>query len=127
LSNRDKDRGDLEDKILHNVRELVVPYLEKLKETDLDRKQNSCIDIAVSNLNDIISPFSRSLSAQYRHLTPSEIQIANLLKQAKTTKEIAELLNLSTRTIETHRKNIRKKLGLLDRKSNLRTHLMAIS
>ena len=126
LNQRNEDKEELEEKVLHNVKELVVPYLEKLEESHLDGRQASYIDILKSNLNDIVSPFSRSLSAKYMNLTPSEIHIANLLKQGKTTKEIADFLNISTRTVETHRKNIRKKLGLHSRKANLRTHLLAI-
>jgi len=59
-------------------------------------------------------------------LTPAEIQISNLIKQGKTTKEIADLLNLSDRTIETHRKNIRRKIGIRNKSENLRTHLLNI-
>ena len=126
LNQRDEDKVELEEKVLHNVKELVIPYLEKLEESLLDGKQKSYIDILTSNLNDIVSPFSRSLSAKYMHLTPSEIHIANLLRQGKTTQEIADFLSISIRTVETHRKNIRKKLGLHSRKANLRTHLLAI-
>ncbi len=126
LDQRNEDKGELEEKVLHNVKRLVIPYLEKLNESMMDARQKSYIDILSSNLNDIVSPFSRSLSAKYLNLTPSEIQIANLLKQGKTTKEIADMSNISTRTVETHRKNIRKKLGLRSRRANLRTHLMAI-
>jgi DNA-binding CsgD family transcriptional regulator len=126
LNQRNEDKEELEEKVLHNVKELVMPYLEKLNEGVMDAKQKSYVDILASNLNDIVSPFSRSLSAKYLNLTPSEIQIANLLKLGKTTKEIADMLNVSARTVETHRKNIRKKLGLHSRKANLRTHLLAI-
>ena len=56
-----------------------------------------------------------------------EIQIANLVKEGKTNKEIAEMLNLSVRSVEFHRDNIRKKMKLDHRKANLRVYLLSLS
>lgn len=126
LKRRDEDKKDLEGKVLSNVRELVVPFLEKLKATELDSKQRSYLEILESNLTDIISPFSRTLSTKYLNLTPKEIQVARLVREGKNTKEIAALMNLSTRTIDSHRKSIRKKMKLRDKKANLRTRLLSI-
>jgi len=124
LRRREEDKTEIEEKVLLNVRELVVPFLERLKKSQLDPKQLSYTDILESNLNDIISPFSRTLSAKYLSLTPKEIQVANLIKQGKSTKDIGELMALSPRTIETHRKSLRKKLGLDKKKRNLRSRLL---
>jgi PAS domain S-box-containing protein len=127
LKRRDEDKTELEDKILLNIKELVVPYLEKLKMGRLDEQQKTHVSILESNLNDITSSFSHRLSSKHMNFTPSEIHIANLLRQGKTNKEIGEFLNLSERTIAFHRGNIRRKLGLKNKKTNLKSYLLAFS
>jgi PAS domain S-box-containing protein len=126
LQRRDEDKTEFNEKVLFNVKELVIPYLEKLKKSPLDYKQAAYLNILESNLNDIISPFSRTLSAKYIGFTHTEILVANLVREGKTSKEIAEMMHLSTRTIEFHRKNIRKKLNIKNKKINLRSHLSHI-
>jgi PAS domain S-box-containing protein len=126
LESRDKDKAQLEDTVLFNIKGLVLPYLEKLMRTRLDERQTALTDILESNLNEAVSPFLHRLSSKYLGLTPMEIRVANLIKQGKSTKEIAELFGLSLRTIESHRESIREKIGIKNKKANLRTHLISM-
>ncbi|UCF90685.1 MAG: PAS domain S-box protein, partial [Desulfobacterales bacterium] len=112
LKKREEDKKDLGEKVLFNVKELVEPYLGKMKKSRLDDRQKALLDIVESNLSEIISPFARGMSIRFLKLTPAEIQIADFIRQGQTTKEIAATLNLSAKTIEFHRNNIRKKIGI---------------
>jgi PAS domain S-box-containing protein len=126
LKKRDEDKKEFEERVLFNVKELITPSLEKIKMSKLNEIQRSYVSVLESNLNDIISHFPQRLSSWYLRLTSTEIKVANLVKHGKTTKEIAEFLNLSSQTIDFHRKNIRRKIGIKNRKANLRTHLLSI-
>ena len=127
LKQREEDKIELEEKVVLNVRELVLPYLEKIKSKRLDEKQRAYIGILESNLNDIVSPFVHGLSFKLIKLSPTELQVTNLIKQGKTTKEIADIMNLATSTIDFHRINIRTKFGIRNKKMNLRTYLSSFS
>lgn len=126
LKGRDRDRAEFEEKVLSNVNELIEPYIDKLKKSRLDTRQMTYLKILESNLNNIVSPFVRHLSSKYSALTPTEIQVAQLIREGRTTKEIADLFNSSKRTIESHRQSIRIKLGIKDTKANLRSHLSSM-
>lgn len=126
LKRRAEDKSELETQMLFNLKELVLPYLDKLYTGELSEKQKAYLDIVRSNLNDIASPFVHGLASKYLSMTPTEIQVANFIKHGKTSKEIAQLLNLSSKTIESHRKNIRRKIGIKNTKANLRTHLLSL-
>jgi PAS domain S-box-containing protein len=127
LKHHEDDREELEERILSNLKELVLPYLEKLKKTPLKADQLAYMDIIESNLNDIFSPFLRKMTSKYLDLTPREIQIATLVREGRTTKEISGVLNISSRAVEFHRDNIRIKLGLKNKKANLRSFLLRLS
>jgi len=127
LRQREEDRRELEEKVLSNVKELVLPYLERLVQSRLDARQRQWLDLARSRLTELTSPFMRNLSARYADLTPREIQVADSVRSGKATKEIAELLGISTQAVDFHRKNIRRKLGLSGRGTNLRSFLLSLS
>jgi len=127
LNIMEKDQEELKERFLDNIKAQVLPYLEKLKNTPLNDVQNGFVQMAEAHLNEIASPFVQKLTSNYLNLTKKEIQIAALVKEGKTSKEIAGLLNAKQRVIDFHRENIRKKLGLNNKKGNLAILLRSFS
>ncbi len=127
LKQREQDQQDMEDKVLANIKHLVIPYLGKLRTGRLGEKELSCVKVLESNLMSIISPFSQRLSSKFLNLTPKELQVANLVKEGRTSKEIGDLLDVSPATVALYRNRIRKKLAVTGKKVNLRTYLASLN
>jgi PAS domain S-box-containing protein len=122
-----EDKKALVERVQLNTRELVLPLLQGLRKAPLGAQHLSSLDMMESNLNNITSSFSHLLSSRHQELTPMEICVANLIREGKNTRDIAELMNLSSRTIESHRGNMRRKMGIRDRRESLRRHLLSLS
>jgi DNA-binding CsgD family transcriptional regulator len=123
LDLRDEDSRALEENVANNVRQMLLPYIDKLKQTRLNTEQMAYLNVIESGLRSVVSPMSRVLSSDRYRLTPMELQIVGFVKEGKISKEIAELMGVSKACIDFHRNSIRKKLNLNNKKMNLRTHL----
>ena len=126
LRQRDEDKKEMEQAIFLNIKEEVLPLLDRLKKLKQTKEGVELIDLAQDALKEISSPFLRRLTTLETILSPREIQIARLIQSGKRTKEIASRCNLSVTTINFHRRNLRKKMGLKNTDVNLRTHLMSL-
>ena len=121
-----QDKEMLQETILANIKDLVFPYLQRVRSGRLTESQTAYMDMIESSLNHVISPLIQKMRGAYSRLTPTEIEVADMIRNGKKTKDIAELLNISTGTIEGHRNGIRKKLGLSNKKANLRSYLSSL-
>jgi PAS domain S-box-containing protein len=118
---------DQENRIYDNLQELVFPYLYKLEEKLAGREELLHLNVVKANLEKITSTFILTISSRLGGLTPRELQVAQLIKQGKATKDIALLLHISPRTVEFYRDKLRKKLGLKSKRINLRSHLSSLA
>jgi DNA-binding CsgD family transcriptional regulator len=101
-----------------------MPHIQKIRNLQPGESQAPYIDIVENNLRKIVSPFLHRLDQH--GLTPTEIQVANLIRDGRTTKEIMMLLHSSKGAIDIHRYNIRRKLGINKKKVNIRSHLLSL-
>ena len=129
LKNRDLDKSDAKDAMAREMNQEVAPFLLKLKKSIRDHKQARLLDVLENNLRQLASSYGNTKTGTllFWQLTPVEIQVASMIKQGLSTKDIATALSLSQETINVHRKHIRKKLGLSGQAVNLRSHLMSLS
>ena len=121
-----ENKTEMESKVLDNFTRLVNPYLDLLDENLANTQQQEYVMVIQENIKKITSSFSLNLSSSYLGLSPREIQVADLVRQGRANKEAARILNISINAIEFHRNNLRKKLGLQNKKVNLRTYLLTM-
>ncbi|HNY73525.1 MAG TPA: PAS domain S-box protein [Syntrophales bacterium] len=124
LAQRDEDKRDLEERFILNVRNLVLPYVEQMKKGKLEVEQKSYLEIIETHLKEIATPLLKNI--RRFNLTPREMRVASLIKSGRTTKEIAKVMGSAPGSIDVHRKNIRKKLGLNNKKANLLSYLESL-
>ena len=126
LKRRELDKDEIAQNIFANYKLLLTPIIESLKNTLTHQDQEELINILELRLKDILSPFSKNLSDKLINLTPTEIQVAQLIKSGKSNKEISQILNCSFHTVARHRENIRAKTNLKNKKINLRSFLLSL-
>jgi len=124
LEQRDVDRKDLERRIVTNINELIMPYIERLKIcTMLSNHDVALIENLQDNIQTLTSPFLGSIR-ENTYLSTTERQIADLIRHGKRSKQIGTIMKLSSGTVDCHRNNIRKKLGIRGKKISLQEYLL---
>lgn len=116
------EKNQIKRNVISNVEGLLLPLLEKIK-PEASQEGIKYLTLLKQNLTDLTSSFGYRVLDPGLNLTPREIGICNMIKSGLSSREISELLNLSRKTVDRHRDNVRKKLGLSNRKINLRTFL----
>jgi len=103
--------------VTQNISNQINPLVDKLK--NLEGIDGNIILDLESSLKSLQQRFSNGTDKNFENLTFTEVKICHLIKKGLLGKEIAGLLGISFSTVETHKKNIRKKLALTNTSQNL--------
>jgi PAS domain S-box-containing protein len=122
----EEHRAAYEETLRDNLNKVAMPCLQRAREKIKDRAATEQLGLLEDCLNAIFAPYAHTLAAEFPRLTSTEIDVANFIVQGKRTKEIANVLNVTPKAIEVHRNNLRRKFGLTNQKTGLRTHLLAL-
>ncbi len=125
LSKVQEEKKETNDIIIGNVDRIVMPIIHEL-ESQLSEDYFSILNLLKTSLMEITSPFVDNISSQIENLTPTEIQICNMIKNGMQTKEICKMRHIAPATVNRHRENIRKKLDISNKSINLTTYLKTI-
>jgi len=123
IEGRMQDITKMRSEVGTRIRSSILPYLENLRKSQLKQDQLEFVELMEKNLKNFYDPTYAKLSSPSYRLSPTEIKVAQLIRDGKTNKEIAKLLHLSKSTILTHRHHIRAKLEIKNKKVNLRSLL----
>lgn len=105
-----------------NLDRTIAPILEGLRQ-DLPPAKRSGVVLLKQCLENLVSPFLGRLRADGPALTPVEQAICVAIRAGLTSKEIAQLRGIAVGTVNRHRENIRRKLGLQNAGKNLAAYL----
>jgi len=112
--------------LISYFRTTIFPLLELLKKENLNHPALKILELIKEKLENITVLAKQNFSNPFLNLTAIEAQIAILVKEGLSSKEIAQILNLSKDSVDFYRKRIRKKLGLKGSKVSLKNYFQTL-
>jgi hypothetical protein len=99
-------------RISQNVEIFVKPLIDQLKSEDFPEQVRSLVETLELSLKNVFGDYTHDLAKVFSHFTPREMQVADLLRSGLPSKQIASVMGISVEKVNSHRNNIRKKLGV---------------
>lgn len=125
LKSIENDRKEFEQKLTERISSSILPGIEKICVEQQDEVRQGYLALLKDQLISLTGGFDHELDGDLLKLTKTELKICQFIKAGLSGKEICDAMNLSFETIQTHRKNIRKKLGLRGRSRSLHQFLVS--
>jgi PAS domain S-box-containing protein len=125
---KEKEQNIIADNVMSNINLLIKPVIYDLKIKLKGNPAQESLNVLESYLDKVTQPFSniKKLNSNLYNLTAKEIQVASLIMEGKTSKNISSILGISIKAVDFHRANIRKKLKIKNNKINLQNYLLKL-
>ncbi len=119
LQTTEQARVDQMDRLAGDMEKLLLPALGRIRKEQDIAARSHFVDLFADQMLQMVNQAGPRKDARLLRLTPTETRICQFIQAGKSSKEMANTLNISLGTVNTHRKNIRKKLGLMGKDQNL--------
>jgi len=100
----------------------IMPIIDNLRKSDKFDDIQFCLDVLDAHLQTLTKELMGEMNT-VANLTPSEVQVATMIRNGLKSREIAEKFFISLHTVKTHRRNIRKKLNIQSPNTSLSSYL----
>jgi DNA-binding CsgD family transcriptional regulator/PAS domain-containing protein len=119
LSCIDGERKEFQRSVAHAVQTTLLPTLKHVQGATDATVRQGYVGLLSDQLMQLYEDSDAGSDARLMSLTPAELKVCQLIQSGHRTKEIADALNLSIETVQSHRKSIRRKLSLSGKEVNL--------
>ena len=128
LSLREREERVRARRLRTHLESVVLPILSRLRRRSLSPvERDRSLELLEERVRAIASPLADGgVSGLAGLLSPREVEVADFVRGGLGSKEIGTMLGISETTVERHRHNIRRKLGIADGSVNLASYLSGL-
>lgn len=124
LNSIERDKKESENRVASKIKTILLPSIKKISKAANDSTRKIYLSLLEQQLLSLTAGFEKELDGSLLKLSRTEIEVCRLIQAGNSSKDISEALKLSFDTVQTHRRNIRRKLDLNGRKLNLHAYLL---
>ena len=119
----EEERQELREQLSNQVKAHMLPALEQVAKADSAEIRDGYISLIEEQLTGLTEEGAVDCDSELLRLSPREFRVCQLIQMGQSGKEISRALSISFETLQTHRKNIRRKLGLRGKSVSLYQYL----
>jgi len=122
INNLESEKNKQLEQLSAQFEQKVFPVLDSMQRIYGEERISQLLSVLRRNISHLLKGGEQSMPA-LESLSPKQLEVVTLIRENKTSKEIAHILGISVNSVFFHRKNIRRKLGIDGKGINLVSYL----